>query len=156
MQDLVSSHHYLNLCYHAFLFLSYYSMLQTCLNLIAHTDLYIRMLSICVHIRNKCMRDVGTSSFAFIKMSEHMFSPPFSYQVLYKSRCDNRLNEITERASADKREVFFRISNSVLILLFGFLSFLVLKKSAFFYYRQSCLPRNMKRSTSRWQKRPLN
>ncbi|KAJ0969075.1 hypothetical protein J5N97_021952 [Dioscorea zingiberensis] len=25
--------------------------------------------------------------------------------VLYKSRCDNRLNEITERASADKREV---------------------------------------------------
>jgi hypothetical protein len=26
-------------------------------------------------------------------------------QVLYKSRCDNRLNEITERASSDKREV---------------------------------------------------
>ncbi|XP_039004002.1 epidermal growth factor receptor substrate 15-like 1 [Hibiscus syriacus] len=25
--------------------------------------------------------------------------------ILYKSRCDNRLNEITERASADKREV---------------------------------------------------
>jgi epidermal growth factor receptor substrate 15 len=25
--------------------------------------------------------------------------------VLYKSRCDNRLNEITERASSDKREV---------------------------------------------------
>ncbi|RWV97754.1 hypothetical protein GW17_00039441 [Ensete ventricosum] len=25
--------------------------------------------------------------------------------VLYKSRCDNRLNEITERASADRREV---------------------------------------------------
>jgi hypothetical protein len=24
--------------------------------------------------------------------------------VLYKSRCDNRLNEISERASADKRE----------------------------------------------------
>ncbi|RRT49189.1 hypothetical protein B296_00033853 [Ensete ventricosum] len=29
-----------------------------------------------------------------------LFSP-----VLYKSRCDNRLNEITERASADRREV---------------------------------------------------
>lgn len=29
----------------------------------------------------------------------------FGYQVLYKSRCDNRLNEITERAAADKREV---------------------------------------------------
>lgn len=27
------------------------------------------------------------------------------YQVLYKSRCDNRLNEITERVSGDKREV---------------------------------------------------
>lgn len=26
-------------------------------------------------------------------------------QVLYKSRCDNRLNEITERARADKGEV---------------------------------------------------
>ncbi|RWV91513.1 hypothetical protein GW17_00046200 [Ensete ventricosum] len=26
-------------------------------------------------------------------------------KVLYKSRCDNRLNEITERASADRREV---------------------------------------------------
>jgi epidermal growth factor receptor substrate 15 len=26
-------------------------------------------------------------------------------KVLYKSRCDNRLNEITERASSDKREV---------------------------------------------------
>lgn len=30
----------------------------------------------------------------------------FCLQVLYKSRCDNRLNEITERALADKREVF--------------------------------------------------
>lgn len=27
------------------------------------------------------------------------------FQVLYKSRCDNRLNEITERARADKGEV---------------------------------------------------
>ena len=27
------------------------------------------------------------------------------FQVLYKSRCDNRLNEITERARADKSEV---------------------------------------------------
>lgn len=26
-------------------------------------------------------------------------------QILYKSRCDSRLNEITERVSADKREV---------------------------------------------------
>lgn len=26
-------------------------------------------------------------------------------QVLYKSRCDNKLAEITERAAADKREV---------------------------------------------------
>ncbi|RWW24124.1 hypothetical protein GW17_00011600 [Ensete ventricosum] len=30
-----------------------------------------------------------------------------SGRVLYKSRCDNRFNEITERASADKREVLF-------------------------------------------------
>ena len=28
-------------------------------------------------------------------------------QVLYKSRCDNKLAEITERAAADKREVSF-------------------------------------------------
>lgn len=27
-------------------------------------------------------------------------------QVLYKSRCDNRYNEITERVSGDKREVY--------------------------------------------------
>lgn len=26
-------------------------------------------------------------------------------KVLYKSRCDNRLNEISERVSSDKREV---------------------------------------------------
>jgi hypothetical protein len=36
-------------------------------------------------------------------------------QVLFKTRCDNRLNEITERAAADKREVsdsmeFFLVS----------------------------------------------
>lgn len=31
------------------------------------------------------------------------------FQVLYKSRCDNRLNEITERASSDKREVLIKI-----------------------------------------------
>lgn len=34
-----------------------------------------------------------------------------NYQVLYKSRCDNKLNEITERALADKREVLPEIIN---------------------------------------------
>lgn len=33
-------------------------------------------------------------------------------QVLYKSRCDNRLNEITERAIADKREVSYELKES--------------------------------------------
>ncbi|WZZ10860.1 hypothetical protein YC2023_096781 [Brassica napus] len=32
--------------------------------------------------------------------------------VLYKSRCDNILNEISERASADKREVIFTLKNT--------------------------------------------
>jgi hypothetical protein len=45
--------------------------------------------------------------------SEHMYAidafqvlnPYLLIQVLFKTRCDNRLAEITERASADKREV---------------------------------------------------
>lgn len=36
----------------------------------------------------------------------------FFYQILYKSRCDNRLNEITERTSADKKEVAFNHTDS--------------------------------------------
>lgn len=35
--------------------------------------------------------------------------PSLWEKVLYKSRCDNRLNEIVERTSADKREVPFWI-----------------------------------------------
>lgn len=31
------------------------------------------------------------------------------YQILYKSRCDSRLNEITERVSGDKREVSLQV-----------------------------------------------
>lgn len=42
----------------------------------------------------------------------------FCLQVLYKSRCDNRLNEITERALADKREVFAN-THRITTLLFS-------------------------------------
>jgi hypothetical protein len=45
-------------------------------------------------------------SFSFSFLCSFLFS---GYQVLYKSRCDNKLNEITERASADKREVFSKM-----------------------------------------------
>lgn len=31
----------------------------------------------------------------------------YCVQILYKSRCDNRLNEISARVSADRKEVFF-------------------------------------------------
>ena len=40
----------------------------------------------------------------------------FLVKVLYKSRCDNRLNEIIERIAADKHEVFF-LSSFTLICL---------------------------------------
>ena len=50
----------------------------------------------------------------------------FLHQVLYKSRCDNRLNEITERAIADKREVYWRfeIMSSFYLLIWVFLAVL--------------------------------
>ena len=51
----------------------------------------------------------------------------FLHQVLYKSRCDNRLNEITERAIADKREVYWRfeiMSSFFLSFDFGFFAVL--------------------------------
>lgn len=54
----------------------------------------------------KCM--IIFSRFTFSNMLVWSFS--FSVlQVLYKSRCDNKLNDITERASADKREVLLKI-----------------------------------------------
>ena len=34
----------------------------------------------------------------------------FLVKVLYKSRCDNRLNEIIERIAADKHEVSFFVT----------------------------------------------
>ena len=39
----------------------------------------------------------------------------FFVKVLYKSRCDNRLNEIIERVAADKREVSFLV---IYVLIF--------------------------------------
>lgn len=45
---------------------------------------------------------------------------PLLYKVLYKSRCDNRLNEITERASSDKREVCSSMLEAMHIFTFVF------------------------------------
>ena len=45
-----------------------------------------------------------------------------SFQVLHKSRCNNRLNEITERGSADKSEVF-STSFFFFFFFFGFVKF---------------------------------
>lgn len=46
----------------------------------------------------------------------------FYFQVLYKSRCDNSLNEITERAIADKREVLPKICKSVCLIYLDIMS----------------------------------
>ena len=45
--------------------------------------------------------------------------------MLYKSRCDNRLNEITEQALADKREVFIKIKIKIkpCLIFFRFIFF---------------------------------
>nr|GMC57247.1 epidermal growth factor receptor substrate 15-like 1 [Ipomoea batatas] len=39
------------------------------------------------------------------KEKTHFYHTKMQELILYKSRCDNRLNEITERASSDKKEV---------------------------------------------------
>lgn len=47
---------------------------------------------------------------------------PFAwFQILYKSKCDNRLNEITERVSGDRREV-----SPVVICLFAIHVFVII------------------------------
>lgn len=79
------------------------------------------------------------------------------FQVLFKSRCENRLNEITERAIADKREVNSMIPRIVLVLhvheyFCSSYTYVYLP----YYFRLNCLVRNMKRSTNRLLRSPQN
>lgn len=69
----------------------------------------------------------------------------YCVQILYKSRCDNRLNEISARVSADRKEVFFFTMREKFNAMasFGFLL------SKVYYSRWSCWQRNMKRNTSK-------
>ncbi|KAF1893931.1 hypothetical protein Lal_00002482 [Lupinus albus] len=53
-----------------------------------------------VFYRDK-MQELASNSCLWVNVC---YEPDGLEQVLYKSRCDNRLNEITERASADKSE----------------------------------------------------
>lgn len=70
-------------------------------------------------------------------------------QVLYKSRCDNKLNEITERAIADKREVCCKRCNTIIVIL-DFDSWWFAHNDSF--DRLGYLPKSMKRNTSKLQK----
>ncbi|CAI9110471.1 OLC1v1010500C4 [Oldenlandia corymbosa var. corymbosa] len=75
--------------------LFFYSLVQWCDGLIAIMKRLIYLLYLGLHW-------VANSGQTVLLMH---FCTVIGIQVFYKSRCDNRLNEITERVSADKREV---------------------------------------------------